>query len=126
MLDEVAKLSTKIESNNFDCIDLIKYIFNLNDTDIRVLKSFSGDKGNTIAGISKKLKKDRSTIHRSLEKLISCRICYKERKSGKIRGFVDYYYRIPLKEIYKKSEKKLDQCYTKIKKMLSELDENWI
>ena len=57
MLDEVAKLSTKIESNNFDCIDLIKYIFNLNDTDIRVLKSFSGDKGNTIAGISKKLKK---------------------------------------------------------------------
>jgi len=126
MLDEIAKLSTKIESNSFDCVDLVKCIFNLNDTDIKVLKSFSGNKGNTILGISKKLKKDRSTIHRSLEKLISCKICYKERKSGKTRGFIDYYYRIPLEEIYKKAEKNLDQCYTKIKKMLSQLDENWI
>lgn len=126
MLAEIAKLSTKIESNNFDCLDLIRCIFNLNETDIKVLKSFQENNGTTISNISKKIKKDRSTVHRSLEKLMSCKICYKERKSGKTRGFVDYYYRIPLDELYKKAEKNLDQCYAKIKKVISKLDKDWI
>lgn len=76
----------------------------------------------TIKQITQKINKDRSTVHRSLEKLISCNICYKERKSGDTRGFVDYYYRISDKDIFKKAEINLDKCYSSIKKMLAELE----
>ena len=122
MLEELSKMSTKIYSGEFNCFDLVRCVFNLNETDIQILQSFDNNNGKTIKQIIQKISKDRSTVHRSLEKLISCNICYKERKSGNARGFVDYYYRISDKDIFKKAEVNLDKCYSSIKKMLVELE----
>jgi len=96
-------------------------MFNLNETDIRLLQILQKSEGMTIHEVSKVVKKDRSTIHRSLEKLIACRLCFKKRQSGTIRGFVDYYFVIPEKDILRKAEDTLDICYSKIKKMIQEL-----
>ena len=87
-----------------------------------MLQSISKANGKTIIEITKTLKKDRSTVHRSLEKLVTCNLCYKERKSGKNRGFVDYYYIIPEKEVLKKAEENLDRCYSNIKQMLRDVE----
>jgi len=122
MLEELSKMSTKINSGEFNCFDLVRCVFNLNETDIQILQSFDKNNGKTIKQITQKINKDRSTVHRSLEKLISCNICYKERKSGNTRGFVDYYYRISDKDIFKKAEINLDICYSSIKKMLVEFE----
>ena len=121
MLEKLSQISTKLDCGNINCVDLVRCIFNLNETDILILKSIPEKEGRNIKDITKKIKKDRSTIHRSLEKLVSCNICYKERKSGKNRGFIDYYYAIPEKELIRKAEKNLDDCYLKIKTMLNEL-----
>ena len=121
MLEKLSQISTKLDCENINCVDLVRCIFNLNETDILILKSIPEKEGRNIKDITKKIKKDRSTIHRSLEKLVSCNICYKERKSGKNRGFIDYYYAIPEKELIRKAEKNLDDCYIKIKTMLNEL-----
>ena len=123
MIEKIPELSTKVEFGNFKCADLVKCVFNLSITDMNILRLFSETDGMTIKDITKEIKKDRSTVHRSLEKLISCKLCYKERKSGKNRGFVDYYYKIPNQEIYKKAESYLDQCYTKIKELIKENSE---
>ena len=120
MIEKIPQLSLKAESGNFKCADLVKCVFNLSITDMNILRLFSETDGKTIKDITKEIKKDRSTVHRSLEKLISCKLCYKERKSGKNRGFVDYYYKIPNQEIYKKAEFYLDQCYIKIKELIKE------
>ena len=120
MIEKIPELSTKVEFGNFKCADLVKCVFNLSITDMNILRLFSEADGKTIKDITKEIKKDRSTVHRSLEKLVSCKLCYKERKSGKNRGFVDYYYKIPNHEIYKKAESYLDQCYSKIKGLIKE------
>ena len=122
MLEKITEISAKIEHGELTCFDFIRCVFNLKETDIYVLQSISKAKGKTINEITKTLKKDRSTVHRSLEKLVTCNLCYKERKSGKNRGFADYYYIIPEKEILKKAEKNLDRCYLNIKKMISEVE----
>ncbi len=122
MLEKITEISTKLEYGEFTCFDFIRCVFNLNDTDIHVLQSISKVNGITINEITKILKKDRSTVHRSLEKLVACNLCYKERKSGKNRGFVDYYYNIPEKEVLKKAEKNLDRCYSNIKQMLRDIE----
>jgi predicted transcriptional regulator len=122
MLEKISEISAKLEYGEFTCFDCIRCIFNLNDTDIRVLQSFSGKNGKTIIEITKTLKKDRSTIHRCLEKLVALKLCYKERKAGKNRGFVDYYYVIPEKEVLKKAEENLDKCYKNIKLMLRDVN----
>lgn len=122
MLEKIMDMSTKVEYDNINCFEIIKCVFNLNNTDLKILQSFNDNQAITINELKKKIGKDRSIIYRSLEKLISCKICFKERKSGKKRGFIDYYYRIPLKEIFKKTEENLDRCYSKIKKIMSDLD----
>jgi predicted transcriptional regulator len=123
MLKKLAQISTKLDYDKLSCVDLVRCIFSLNDTDILILKSIPEYEGRNIKDITKIIKKDRSTIHRSLEKLVSCNICYKERRSGENRGFIDYYYTIPEKELLRKAEKNLDDCYLKIKKMLRELED---
>ena len=122
MLEKLSQISTKLDCDNLSCVDLVRCIFSLNDTDILILRSIPEHEGRNIKDITKIIKKDRSTIHRSLEKLVSCNICYKERKSGKNRGFIDYYYTIPEKELLRRAEKNLDNCYLKIKTMLKEFD----
>jgi predicted transcriptional regulator len=123
MLEKLSQISTKLDYSKISCVDFVKCVFSLNDTDILILKSIPENEGKSINDITKMIKKDRSTIHRSLDKLVSCNICYKERKSGKKRGFIDYYYTIPDKELLRRAEKNLDDCYSKIKKMLRELDD---
>ena len=116
-------VSTKLDCDNIDCYEIVKCIFNLNDTDLKILRAFHKDKGMTINQLTNKIGKDRSIIYRGLEKLTACKLCYKDRRSGKKRGFIDYYYRIPLKDIFKATEENLDRCYLKIKKLINEIDE---
>jgi predicted transcriptional regulator len=124
MLEKLIQISTKLNQENINCIDFIQCIFGLNDTDMQVLKSIPQNTGININDISKSIKKDRSTVHRSLEKLIMCKICYKERKSGIQRGFIDYYFTISEDELINIAEDNLDTCYVTIKTMLQGLKKN--
>ncbi len=122
MLENLSEISTKTSLDEFTCGDLVRCAYNLNETDMNVVRLCSGNGGKTVREISEGIEKDRSTTHRSLEKLMACGLCYKERQSGKPRGFVDYYFILPKKEILKKAEGGLDKCYLSIKKMLKEPD----
>jgi predicted transcriptional regulator len=117
-------ISTKMDFDNINCYEIVKCIFNLNNTDLVVLQSFNKNDGFTVNQLKNKIGKDRSIIYRSLEKLITCKLCYKERKSGEKRGFIDFYYRIPIKEIFRITEENLDKCYLKIKKMINDMDKD--
>ena len=74
MLEKLSEISTKLDYDKVSCVDLVRCIFSLNETDILILKSIPENEGKNINDITKDVKKDRSTIHRSLEKLISCKI----------------------------------------------------
>lgn len=124
MLEDLLKISTKLNHGQVSCTDLVKCIFNLNETDINILQSFPEDKGITSRDIAETIGKDRSTVYRSLEKLIVCKLCYKERKGKENRGFEDCYYIVPKQEILMAVEHNLDKCYSNIKKMLKNLDKN--
>ncbi len=85
---------------------------------MNILQLLDNENGTKIIDLIKKTRKNHSTIHRSLEKLIISNLVYKERKGIKPKGFVDYYHRIPPNQLYKLAEQKLDLCYTQIKSLL--------
>ncbi|MBA3044836.1 MAG: ArsR family transcriptional regulator [Candidatus Thermoplasmatota archaeon] len=124
MLEKLSEISARTQAGQFDCTDLIRCAYNLNETDMGIIEQCSNNEERTIKEISNILGKDRSTVHRSLEKLRSCGLCFKERKGGASRGFVDFYRILPKKEILKKAEQNLDICYTQIKKLLAESNGN--
>lgn len=63
------------------CNDLIKCVFDLNELDLKVYKKLK-KKGESRAEIlAKHLKRERSTVYRSLQKLTCCGLCIKNNKN---------------------------------------------
>ena len=122
MLENFGQL-TKMDPESLTCIDIVKCLHNLTDTDIQVLDVLLSTGGLTAAQIGEAVGKDRSTAHRSLEKLVSSGVCYKEKHSGSPRGYSYHYHRVSMKEIFKKAEQNLDVCYAKVKKALKKADD---
>jgi predicted transcriptional regulator len=120
MPDEFTPLSALADLEDMGCDDVVKCIFNLTQTDLAILNALSEKNEKSAGDVAEAVGKDRSTAHRSLEKLVSCGLCYKERKSGKPRGYINVYRRIPEGRIYKKADENLDKCYARIKAVLKE------
>ena len=112
-----------MDPDSLSCLDVVKCIYNLTDTDILIFENLPMDEGITAQDVSKLIGKDRSTAHRGLEKLVACGVCYKERRAGTPRGYSNYYHRIPARELYKKTEASLDKCYVQVKEALKNIDE---
>jgi len=72
-----------------DCKEVMSCIFDINKRDIELYKFLVNKNEMRVEEIAKELNKDRSTIQRSLKKLMSCMLV--ERKK-KIIGKGGYYY----------------------------------
>ncbi len=123
MIEKMGKLS-RMEPNSLSCLDVVRCIHGLTDTDIKTLESLPSTDGITAHDVGEAIGKDRSTAHRSLEKLVSAGICFKEKRSGTPRGYSNYYQRISTKDLYKMTEKSLDECYAKVKVALDNVKDN--
>ena len=110
---------------NFDksicCDDVIQCIFNLNDLDIKTFHLIKKNKELSTNEISKKLKKERSTIQRSLQRLLCSGLCEKKSNNLKHGGYY-YSYSIKNQENIKKNlEKCIDNWYKKMKDTIKNL-----
>ena len=122
MLNVMKTLSSIAQLDDVSCTDVVRCIYNLSQTDTKTFNSMPEKAGMTASDIGKAIGKDRSTAHRSLEKLISCGLCHKERKTGRRRGYVYEYVRISDADLFRETGKKLDKCYAQVNKAMSELD----
>ena len=118
MLQDFPAITFKIDDESFTCYDLVKCMFRLSETEINILKSFEEGEGLTAQEVGDRLKRDRATAYRSLEKLVSIGLIYKERRGREGRGYSNFYIKVARKDILRKAEKRLDKCYTAIKTAL--------
>ncbi len=121
MLQQFSNLSKMSKQEIFECVDVIGCIFNLTPTDISVFESLAADHGTTALEVAKRIEKDRSTAHRSLEKLVACGLSHKEKVSNKTRGYSYVYTRISDWDLYLKAKANIDKCYEKIEGALHKL-----
>ena len=120
MFEEFPKMSTKAEQGDLTCHDLVRCLFNLNQTELGILRKLPEGESLTAQQVGKLMRVDRSTAYRGLEKLVSVRLVFKERKAGKSRGYTNVYQRVSERELYRKAEENLDTCYSRIKTMLGQ------
>ena len=121
MMKEMKALSTMARLESPDCFDVVQCIFSLTDTDLMVFKNVPTENGIKAKEIALIIGKDRSTVQRSLDKLISAGMCFKEKKTNETRGYSYIYIRISDRELFKMTEGNLDRCYDKVRKALKEL-----
>lgn len=122
MLEEFPVISFKIDDESFTCYDLVKCMFRLSETEISIIKAMGENESLTVLQIAELINRDRATAYRSLEKLVSIGILYKERRGREGRGYSNFYMKMARKEILRKAEKRLDNCYTAIKRALMDAE----
>ena len=111
-----------INSENLICCnDVIKCVFDLKELDLKVYNNLK-KKGESRANIlAKNLKRERSTVYRSLQKLTSCGLCIKTTKTIKNGGYYHLYTCNDAKQTKENIEKCIDNWYNKMKKTIKEL-----
>ena len=102
------------------CDDVIQYIFNLNDLDIKIYKLLK-QKGEIRANqLAKKIGKERSTVYRSLQKLTCSGLCNKKTNILTKGGYYHTYICNDSETTKKQLEKCIESWYLKMKNTIKE------
>ena len=108
--------------NNMCCEDVIKCVFDLNSLDVEVYKILQKMGKERADEIAKEMKKDRSTVYRSLQKLNCCGVCEKETKYLEKGGYYHIYSCNDISETKKNLNKCIDNWYKQMKETIKNLD----
>ena len=107
-------------NQNICCEDIIQCIFDLNKQDIIIYKELQKTGEANAQNLAKQLKKDRSTIYRSLQKLTCAKIITKNTKTLKQGGYYHTYQCNNTQETKKELEKCIDNWHKKMKNTIQE------
>ncbi len=106
---------------NICCNDVIQCVFDLNELDIKSYKKLKETEGVQATDLADMLKKERSTIYRSLQRLVCSGLCIKKTKTLKKGGYYHIYSPITNKEAKEKINRCIDDWYKKMKETIKEL-----
>lgn len=103
---------------NASCNELLCTIYNLNPVDLEIFYQLAQGKTAGLDELASTVKRDRTTVHRGLQKLVGCGLCYKEVKSLKDGGYYHVYGATELSTIRKQAEQRVKDLTTSLEKML--------
>ncbi len=109
-------------NNSVCCNDVIKCIFDLNDLDIATYKKLKEKKELQATELANILKKERSTVYRSLQRLVCCGLCSKKTKTLQKGGYYHVYSPVTKKETKEKINRCIDNWYKKMKDTIKDLE----
>jgi len=103
------------------CDDAIQCIFDLNKLDLDVYNFLKKEKEARAKTLAEQLKKERSTVYRSLQKLTCSGICKKKTNTIESGGYYHTYEINDTDKIKEKLESCIDDWYKKMKTTIKEL-----
>ncbi|WP_337860025.1 helix-turn-helix domain-containing protein [Ferroplasma sp.] len=84
----------QILDDNASCRDIFEYFFDLSPADVSVLYSLANKKGESLESIASIMKKERTAVFRSLQRLVSTGLVIKKKNILKKGGYYYVYLRI--------------------------------
>ncbi|MEM0155855.1 MAG: hypothetical protein QW597_04550 [Thermoplasmataceae archaeon] len=84
----------KILKGKVSCSDLLSCLYSLNTAECDLFFSLYGMSEISLDSLAQRANKDRSTVHRILEKLVMAGLCFKDSVSLENGGYRNIYYTI--------------------------------
>ena len=112
----------KILFGTASCEDLVQCIMNLGDLEMAILKSIMRRGALKSDELAKEHKRDRSIIHRSLQKLMSCGLVFREKRSIPQGGYYFIYSSIPKEQVRGKMMECVDNMYKNMKRLVEDFE----
>ncbi len=109
-------------TNISSCQDIVQCAFNLNPFEVEIYKAVARSGPIRADDLAEKVGKDRSTVYRALQKLMSCGMCFRETKNLEKGGYFHVYGAIPCDILKKRLEQCVQDWHSKMLKVLDEFE----
>jgi predicted transcriptional regulator len=107
------------------CTDLLTCLYNLKPADIEVLQAVVANPNASLDQIAAKIKKDRSSIHRCLSKLVSINLVTKQTKTIKGGGYYHTYTLLDPELIKKHARERVKEITDSLKTLIDNFDSDF-
>jgi predicted transcriptional regulator len=107
-----------LTKRNASCNELLCSIYNLNPVDLDIYYQLAGGKSASLDELARSVERDRSTVHRSLQKLVGTGLCYKEVRGLKDGGYYHVYSAMELSKVRDQAERKVREITAGLERML--------
>ena len=107
-----------------NCKDIVQCAFSLNDFEVEVYKGALAHGPIRADDLADKMGRDRSTVYRALQRLLTCGMCYRETRSMEKGGYYHVYMGISKEELRKKLERCVEEWTSRMKETLSRFHED--
>ncbi|MCL5067235.1 MAG: hypothetical protein M1368_02635 [Thaumarchaeota archaeon] len=114
-----------LAKRNATCEDLLICMYNLNPMESHTFYQLARIGSSTVDDLSTTLKRDRSTIHRALSKLVSIGLCYKETKTLKDGGYYHVYTSTEPSNIKRELSTKVQDLCRSLEKMVDNFNSDF-
>lgn len=111
-------------ANVSTCRDIVQCAFSLNDFEVEVYKAAYKHGPIRADELADKMGKDRSTVYRALQRLLSCGMCFRETRSLDKGGYYHVYKSISKEELRAKLERCVEEWTTRMRDALERFDEH--
>jgi len=116
-------LPEKIIGEVHTCHDLVQCAFSLAEFEVEVYYRLSQSGPLRADELAAKMSKDRSTVYRSLQKLMTCGMVYRETKSIERGGYFHIYTAIGKDLLRERLERCVNDWYSHMQEVLSRFGE---
>jgi predicted transcriptional regulator len=106
------------------CKDIVQCAFSLNDFEIEVFKAAARYGPMRADDLADQIGKERSTVYRALQKLMSCGMCYRETRSLEKGGYYHVYSAVSKDVLKMKMEHCVEEWNKRMQEALARFDEH--
>lgn len=110
------------DAEDVGCNNVLECLYSLSKLDKKILETLSDEEEYRSSELAEELERDQSTIYRSLERLVSCGMVYKEKKTIRKGGYYYLYSARPRGLVKEEAKKCLNDWYEQMKEAIEELD----
>jgi predicted transcriptional regulator len=115
-------LPEKVVSQVSTCHDLVQCAYNLNDFEVNIYNKLVETGPLRADELADKMGRDRSTVYRALQKMLTCGMVYRETRSINRGGYYHVYRAISKDELKVKLQSCVDDWYSRMQSVLEHFD----
>jgi predicted transcriptional regulator len=112
-------------SRGSGCSGLLSCLYDLGEGDIAVLRAVALKREATLDEISAALSRDRSTVHRSLSRLLVLGMCYRTKRGIRGGGYYHVYGLVDTERISRKVKGDVREMIASLNTLLSDFSRNF-
>jgi predicted transcriptional regulator len=110
---------------DYSCEDVFACLYNLSTSEISLLTILlKSRKPLTLEFLSNRINRDKGTVFRSLQKLVSLDLCTKESRTLKGGGYYHVYKAVDINRIEKNTERKIREIQKSLNKIMKKFKSN--